>query len=54
MYRLFYKEYDKEEWQCLGEYTDIEVALNEMDKLSSGVLGKRGAFELRREGYMEG
>jgi hypothetical protein len=40
----------KYEWECIGTYTDIEIAIAEMDKLQSGFLGHGGEFKIAREG----
>ena len=50
MYRLMYRKDGESEWQCIGSYAELEIALEEMDKLSNGVLGKTGLFKLEREG----
>lgn len=47
MYRIMYKTTNKD-WECLGSYTDIEMAIEEMDRLQNGVLG--GEFKIVREG----
>lgn len=52
MYRIMYKKDGESDWQCIGSYTDVEIALEEMDKLAHGVLGKNGTFKLEREGNM--
>ena len=44
MYRLMYKK--DGEWLCIGSYTDIEMAIAEMDRLQNGVLG--GDFKIVR------
>ena len=46
MYRLMYKK--DGEWACVGSYTDIEMAIEEMDRLHNGILG--GEFKIVREG----
>ncbi len=48
MYRLMYKT--KGEWQCMGTYTDIEIAIDEMERLERSVLGHGGEFKIVREG----
>jgi hypothetical protein len=48
MYRLMYKS--KGKWECIGSFTDIEMAIAEMDKLQSGFLGHGGEFKIVREG----
>lgn len=50
MYKIMYKLHESNEWKCIGAYTDQIVAVNEMDKLEQGVLGKYGSFKMVREG----
>lgn len=55
MYRLMYKnnkvvEAPKHQWECIGSFTDIEMAIAEMDKLEKSILGKGGEFKIIREG----
>lgn len=49
MYRLMYKAKDKEEWSCIGSYTDLDIAVAEMEKLEAGILGAGGSFKIVRE-----
>ena len=49
MYKLIYETKNKKE--CLGSYTDIEMAIEEMDRLQRESLGQDGMFQIMREGY---
>lgn len=53
MYRIMYKVYGSEKEQCMGSSTDSEHALEEMDRLEKGPLGKKGSFKMIREGTMK-
>lgn len=50
MYRIMFKRHGSEKSECIGSYTDLIMAVKELDRLESGVLGSSGTFEIRREG----
>lgn len=51
MYKIMYKANGKTQVECLGSYTDLEVAVGAMDKMESSVLGSTGSFRIVREGH---
>lgn len=54
MYKILYRKHGEKEWQCLGAYTDMMVAVEELDKLERSPLGKDGEFKIAREGSKNG
>lgn len=50
MYRILFKKNGSNNWECIGSYTDIMLAIEELDRLESGILGSSGSFMIKREG----
>lgn len=50
MYRIMYKEKGNNEAKCLGNSTDLEQAIEEMEKMENGPLANKGMFYILREG----
>lgn len=51
MYKIMYKAHGKTQFECLGSWTDLEVAVSEMDRLERSYLGSIGSFQIVREGH---
>lgn len=49
MYKLMYRPNKDSSWQCLGRFTDMIVAVEELDKLERGALSG-SEFRIVREG----
>ena len=50
MYRILFKKNGSDKWECIGSYTDIMLAIEELDRLESGILASSGSFMIKREG----
>lgn len=48
MYRIYYRKNGEKEWNCIGEYVEIMVAVEEVDKLERSPIGKDGEFKIKR------
>jgi hypothetical protein len=48
MYKIIYKKHGESKKECFGNHTDLELALEEMDKLEKGPLAEKGIFHLER------
>lgn len=53
MYQIMYRPHESDEYKSIGSSTDSEQALEEMDKLEAGPLGKKGEFKMTRRGNKE-
>lgn len=50
MYQIMYKEQGCKDARCMGGSTDLEQALEEMDRLEATPLAQEGTFYIFREG----